>query len=158
MFYVEGLGQSVQKKKRYHRAALLSQICHPFVQHWHAGWFHIRKMDAHSGPRPRKRHSPDGGDGRPTSNNPKPQFRAFGKRSGGLDEAAEHADIPKMCGQLDLRLQIDDLNRSGKRVTRRAVVFVVNGRITPCLLVILLHWVSCRNKKHGRMSENDTQR
>lgn len=127
MFQVEGLGRSVQKKKRYYRAALLSQICYPFVQHRHAGRFHIRKMDAHSGTRPRKGHSPGGCHRRATAEDPEPQLGAFGKRIRRLDEAAEQTDILKMCGQLGLRLQIRDLDNSRKRMARRPMVFVVNG-------------------------------
>lgn len=128
MFQVEGLGQLVQKKKRY-RAGLLSQICHPLVQHWHTGRFHTGEVDPHSGPGPRKCHSTDGSHGRTTLYDFEPQLRTFRKRIRRFDEAAEHADILQVGGDVRLRLQVDKFDVGAKQMARRTMMFLGDGWI-----------------------------
>lgn len=149
-----------ENKKRYRRAGLLSQISHPFVQHWHACRFHGNKMNAHPRPRTRKRDPPHPRHGRTSAYDFQSDFRAFRERVGRFDETAEHGDVPEMCSQVRIQLQVGKFDACGKRVSRRAMMVCRDDDKCSRLRRILCQSVPHSNRKgivrkHGEGNDGE---
>lgn len=137
-------------KKRSCRAALLSQIRHPFVQHLHARWFYQSKMDAHPRARMRECHPSHPGDDRAPAHNPQSELSTLRKWIRRFDETSKHRDVFEMRGQVRLRLQVSKFDARRKRVARRAMVVGADGKRSRLWRILCQASAVPKQKKHFR--------